>query len=423
MTKVFVFLTAILMLSNTLLAQVENIFLTRDYWKAKPSLEKVKVDISAGNNPSELDRYDFDAIGWAILENTDDEIIKYLLTQDGNVVNKLTHDGRTYIFWAAYKNKLELMNHLLEKGARTDIIDSHGYSLVNFCAVTGQLNTEIYDLCIEQGSVLTEEFNNDGANPLLLLSSFIENEEQIDYFTDKGLTLSSLDNKGNNAFVYAAKSGNMFMMELLLGLSLNPRANNDAAFFYAANGMRRKPNKLSLFKYLESLGLDIGVKNEDNENLLHRLSRSNKDTLLLQYLVAKGVSMNDQNKLGYSPLTIAVERKNTIAIVLYASQNADFFVTTEEGNTLLHEAVKHEDWGLMELILKHNVDINIRNNDGLTPLHIAAMSGESINFIKSMLDAGSDKQLRTEFDENAYDLAIENELMNKNLKDLKILLP
>ncbi len=150
MIKKIAVLITVTMLAHTFLGQAENIFLSRSYWKEKPTLEKVKFDIAEGHNPSELDRYDFDAIGWSILEDTDDEIIKYLLTQKGNGVNKLTHDGRTYIFWAAYKNKLALMKYLLEKGARTDIIDSHGYSLVNFCAVTGQLNTEIYDLCIQQ---------------------------------------------------------------------------------------------------------------------------------------------------------------------------------------------------------------------------------------------------------------------------------
>ena len=98
MMKVYVFLSTILILSNTILAQDENIFLTRDYWKAKPSIEKVKDDIANGNSPSELDRYDFDAIGWAILENTDDEILKHLLAQDGNDVNKLTHDGRCLLY-------------------------------------------------------------------------------------------------------------------------------------------------------------------------------------------------------------------------------------------------------------------------------------------------------------------------------------
>ena len=423
MMKVFILLTAMLTLSNVFLAQDENIFLTREYWKAKPSLEKVKADIAKGNSPSELDRYDFDATGWAILEDTDDTILKFIIEQDGNDVNKLTHDGRTYIFWAAYKNKLSLMNYLIERGARTDIIDSHGYSLVNFCAVTGQLNTNIYDLCIDKGAVLNEELNGDGANPLLLLASFIENEDQISYFTDKGLSLNSLDSKGNNAFVYAAKSGNMFMMKLLLNLNMDARANNDAAFFYAAQGMRRKPNKLPVFKYLESLGLDIHAQNKENQNLLHFLSRSNKDTVLLKYLVYKGVSFNHKDKEGLSPVSVAVERKNMAALELYNEDNADFSVVDIEGSTLVHKALKHEDWGIMELILKHNLDINQKNKDGMTPLHLAAMSGENINFIKSMLAAGADKMATTQFGENAYELAIENELMNKNLEDLKILVP
>ena len=423
MIKKTVFIIATFLLAHTCLAQDENIFLSRAYWKEKPTLEKVKIDIAEGHNPSELDRYDFDAIGWAILEDTDDEIIKFLLTQEGNGVNKLTHDGRTYIFWAAYKNKLALMKFLLEKGARTDIIDSHGYSLVNFCAVTGQLNTAIYDLCIQQGSKLSEEFNNDGANPLLLLSSFIENAQQIAYFTNKGLNLNTTDREGNNAFVYAAKSGNMFMMEYLLGLDLDPRVNNDAAFFYAAKGMRRKPNKLPLYKYLESLGLDINAKNKDDQNLLHHLLKSNKDTLLLSYLIENGVSLNHKDKQGMSPLTVAVQRKNFPALALCEIHRADFSVKDLEGASLIHRAVEHEDWDLMEILLKYDIDINAKNNDGMTALHLAAMSGESINFISSLLAVGADKRIRTDFGENAYELAMENELMNKNSKDLKILIP
>ncbi|MEJ6686407.1 MAG: hypothetical protein QNK70_03910 [Crocinitomicaceae bacterium] len=80
----------------------------------------------------------------------------------------------------------------------------------------------------------------------------------------------------------------------------------------------------------------------------------------------------------------------------------------------INEALKHKDWEIMVLILKHDLDINQKNKDGMAPLHLASMSGENINFIKSMLVAGADKMATTQFGENTYELAIENELMNKN---------
>ena len=423
MIKSNLILFCLIILTNYLFAQQDNVFLKREYWKEKPTLEKVKEDFSKGNSLSDLDEHDFDAAGWAILENTQNEIIKFIIQQDGNDVNKLTHDGRTYIFWAAYKNNLELMNYLINQGARTDLIDSHGYSLVNFCAVTGQLNTEIYDLCIEKGSVITKEFNKDGASPLLLLISFMETKDQITYFTEKGLSLKSLDNLGNNAFVYAAKSGNMTMMKLLLEMGMDPHVNNDAALFFAAKGMRKKPNKLPVFKYLETLGLNLGSLNKENQNLLHLLSASNKDTVLLKYLMDKGVSMDYTDSKGSAPISIAVERNNIEALSLYFKNKGDFSVISEGGNSLAHKAVKHQDWKLMEIIIKNDIDINLKNDDGMTVLHLAAMTGESIMFLKKILDAGADKNITTEFGENAYNLVMENELLNQKIDELKFLIP
>ena len=38
----------------------------------------------------------------------------------------------------------------------------------------------------------------------------------IDYFEDKGLALTDTDEDGNNAFIYAARSGNVEMMNKLM---------------------------------------------------------------------------------------------------------------------------------------------------------------------------------------------------------------
>lgn len=45
------------------------------------------------------------------------------------------------------------------------------------------------------------------------------------------------------------------------------------------------------------------------------------------------------------------------------------------GYTPLHEAVSNGHWKVLELLLKHDGDVNCRANSGYTPLHLAASSG------------------------------------------------
>ena len=95
--KIFV----LLVFTSVCASAQNNIFIGRDFWKTNPTIAQIEAKIQEGNSPSELNRFGFDAVVYALLEKADDTIIKHLLTKEGNDVNKLTHDGRTYIFWAA----------------------------------------------------------------------------------------------------------------------------------------------------------------------------------------------------------------------------------------------------------------------------------------------------------------------------------
>tara|TARA_B110000003_G_scaffold200907_1_gene199556 strand:- start:3481 stop:3642 length:162 start_codon:yes stop_codon:yes gene_type:complete len=52
---------------------------------------------------------------------------------------------------------------------------------------------------------------------------------------------------------------------------------------------------------------------------------------------------------------------------------------------------------------------------------MAAMKAKDLEIISFLLKNGANKIIKTDFDESAYDLASENELLNKNNIDLKIL--
>lgn len=391
--------------------QTANVFLNRSYWKLLPSVEQIKGDIEKGNDPSEFNQHKFDAITWAIIEGVPNTTVSFLLDQSGNHVNKRAHDGRTPIFWAAYRGNIELMRQLIEKGAKTDLIDDHGYSLINFSATTGQLNMELYDICIENGASIDQEFSTDGATPLLLIIPHLESIDMVRYFTEKGLSFDQIDSHGNNAFVYAAKTGNQLLMEFVLQQGLDPRVNNDAAMIFASKGTRGVENSVEVFQYLAALGLSISAKDDQGMTALHHLASRCKDTVVLDYFTSNGGDINCQDSEGNSPCLIAVSN-NEVEIINYFSQKSGIEHSLNGlGENALHLAAKRNDSSVFAEVLKFGLDINSKRSDGMTSLHIAAMKAKDDHLLKEIIAAGADKYILTEFKESAFDLASENEVL------------
>lgn len=343
-------------------AQTSNEFLSRAYWKTNPSIADIDKKIAKGNDIAELDRNMFDAVSMALIEKVNNKTIKYLLSKKGNGVNKLTHDGRTYIFWAAYRDNLEMMRFLVEKGAKTDVIDSHGYSIVNFAAVTGQLSPKLYDFCVTQGADITKDTNNDGANALLLVAPFAKNYEIIAYFVSKGLSLQSTDNEGNGLFNYAAKGGNNSFLKLLVdkGIDYKTKSNKgENAIIFASRGLRRKTNTLETFKYLASLGINPNVKTTDGETPLHSLASKSKDLATFKYFVEKGVNVNQTDKNGNTALLLAAYRNDEAIVRYLASQTKNRNHQNKEGRSALLNAVYRNTPETVAFLLEKGADITV----------------------------------------------------------------
>ena len=61
------------------------------------------------------------------------------------------------------------------------------------------------------------------------------------------------------------------------------------------------------------------------------------------------------------------------------------------------------------------MDVNTANNEGYTPLHLAAMKAKDNTLLKYLIAIGANKKATTGFEETAFDLASENEIL-KNKK-------
>lgn len=482
----------VLLFSSEMLAQ-ENVFLSRDYWKANPSVEQIKLAITHGNNPSELNKNAFDAVVYALLEKTNDASIQYLLTLKGNEVEKRTHDSRTYIFWAAYKGNINIMKHLFYKGAVINITDSHGNTPVTFAAVTGQKKTAVYDLFEKHGAILHQEKDKDGVNALLLIAPYLESEKELSYFIKKGFTLADEDPKGNNIFNYAAKKGNISFLKLLIEKGVNPKVTNKEggnAILYASQGTRNSKNSLETYQLLENLGIEVNVIGDNGRNPLHStayrsdnldlfsylikrdvdislqddggrspfMNAANRNTLkVIQFLSGYVKNFNIKDEKGHSALMMAVNRNATEVVSFLLKKGADIQAKDKEGNslayyllntfkakdtkvfeaklkllqaqglsmkqtqnggnTLLHIAAKKNNLALLKRLIAFDIDVNAKNAEGYTALHIAAMKAENDAILKYLIHQGADKTVKTEFDETVLDLASENELLQKqNIK-------
>ncbi|MGV6831639.1 MAG: ankyrin repeat domain-containing protein [bacterium] len=491
----FGYIFLFLLVSNSITGQ--NVLNERAFWSTNPSISQIEAKIQEGHDATALNANAFDAVTWSLIEKTNNQSVKYLLSLSGNDVNKLTHDGRTYLFWAAYKANLEIMQYLLVRGAKTDIIDDHGNTVANFAASSGQMDTKVYDLLIAHGSSLAQEKNQEGANALLLVGPHLNDLNFVDYLVSKGFDINTKDNDGNGLFNYAARKGNIDLLKQLVARGLSHRGRNKLngnAMLFAARGARRHTNSLEVFKYLQSLRIPGNITNTNGINPLHYLAYSCKDPEVYQFFINKNVyinkvdndgntpllnasrsnnleiikmlttkrtNVNHVNNLGQSALMKATERNSldvmefllekgakmdlmdkkgyNLTYYLFNTFNAKkrktfdeklnlleangFKLDTDQGNgaTLLHLAVDKNNIDHVLYALKYDVDINKKNNDGLTALHVAAMKAKNTEILKVLIRNGADLSIRTDFEESAFDLASENELLIENNADIAFL--
>lgn len=347
-----------LLIGISLSAQAQkNVLLEQSFWQGKPDMAQVKAEVEKGNSPSQFNPNSFDPVVMAINAQAPNETITYLLSQPGNAVSKLTHDGRIYLHWAAYRGNVEIMKYLIAKGSKANVEDSHGMTPLNFAAGSGQPDTQVYELCIQNGADLKKDLNHDGANALLIAIANDKDLKLTDYFVSKGLDLKSTDAAGNNAFSYAARSGNS---NTLKALQQRGVPVNGTALIMASQGGRQGAAPIEVFQYLESLGIKPTVTNKAGENVLHAIVRRPKQNELIQYFLDKGVDVNQAD---------------------------------EEGNTVfMNAAASNRDISVLELLTPKVKNINQANQKGITALAMA-VRGNSSEVVNYLLNKGADAQV------------------------------
>lgn len=356
----------------------------------------------AGINPKKKYKNGANLLLLSIPNDKDLTLSTYFISK-GLSLKDTDNNGNTAFNYAARTGNITQLKALLQKGVKyTDnalIIASEGSRR--------ESNTlEVYQYLVDDLKLKPTVISTEGQTVLHNLARKSNQIEIINYFINKGVDVNKADNDGNTALMNAAAGPNTEALELLLSKVKDINVQNakgESALSIAIQSGTPKAVELLLNKKA-----NIAVLDKEGNNLGFYLIQSFRPQMMMGAGVA---AANDTPK--QDPFTEKLK--------LIQDKGLNLVQAQKDGSTLYHFAILKNDITLLKKIANLNIDINAKNKDGLTALHRAAMIAKNDTVIKYLLSIGAKKDIKTDFEESAYDLAKENETLTQNNISVEIL--
>jgi len=228
--------------------------------------------------------------------------------------------------------------------------------------------------------------------------------------------LNAVDSGGRSAFHPACRRGHLGVVQFLVALPgfnlVNAEDNNGGTGLHHAV----ISGNLFLVRYLlsSSLGFDAEARNSDGWSALHFACACGHLNIVEHLLTAQSVDVLAVTDNGKSCLYFAVQT-GKVEIVRYLLENypdAEFVAMTDgDGDTPLHAFYRpdNNDFGqdrleTARLLLENGANINARNNNDQSPLHVVALQ-DSRALAQEYVQHGADLLAVDDDGDTPYDLA------------------
>ena len=322
-----------------------------------------------------------------------------LLLDRGVDVNTRREDECTPLLLASYLGKLEMVRLLLDHGAEANVEAKEGLKLLHAVALGSFESQEdgvrIAELLLKHGAEVDAQ-SEDHWTPLhvacrhgklemvrLLLDHGAEvNAETVD--GEKPLRFLSYGN-------YRSQEDGVRVAHLLLerGADINTRCNDHSTLLHAAS----YSGNVEIARLLLDHGADpeANAEGDRGDKPLHQVSagkyKSPEDGVrVAQLLLERGADISTRRDDDQTPLHVASYFRNVEIVCLFLDHGADPEANAEGsvGEKPLHRvSYGDSEYGspengvrVAQLLLERGADVSTRRNDQWTPLHVASHLGE-----------------------------------------------
>ena len=164
--------------------------------------------------------------------------VKDLIKANRGIVNIENDASETPLYMASYLGHLDIVELLVENGARINHKDTRG-GWTALTLASSQGHNHIVEYLIIEGANLNER-NNAGDTALILACASNDGNNYlkiIGLLLDEGVDISIKDNEGHDAMYYAERNGDPFVIQILTDIE-DVRANRFALEIVPLNKSR-----------------------------------------------------------------------------------------------------------------------------------------------------------------------------------------
>ncbi|EFX78101.1 hypothetical protein DAPPUDRAFT_53589 [Daphnia pulex] len=303
---------------------------------------------------------------------------------------------------------IDLFRVILEKSTDVNVQEKDGHTPLH-CAIIYNSEIAVNELLRRQD--VDVNLKNNNRQTTLHIAS-VKKDISIDLFNmilKLSTDVNAQEKDGHTALHGAIGQENETVVgELLQCKDVDFNIKNCASKTALHFGALWKNIPVELFRVILEKSTNVNAQDEVGTTALHWATFKQSTTAVEELLKHKDVDVNLKNNQNQTALYIACAWKN-IPIDLFKiilENSTDVNVQEEDGDTALHNAIVFEfETAIKELLERKDIDVNIKNNNKRTPLHLALMGkGFPINLV--ILEKSTDVNAQEEDGDTALHLAI-----------------
>ena len=314
---------------------------------------------------------DFLKIVVAAAGRGDLETIRQLLDDNPAWIHTVGSHGRTMLWEAAYRGKLEMVKFLLERGADINLPGcyhiQHRIEITSYCIARHEGRDRVADYLLQHGATLyihTTAYLGDydavrshlDSHPGLVNRGYLQ---AVMLPAGNPHSFEHRDTAWATPLCYAIMGGNPKIVELLISRGATIKPHSERFLDYAVSEDRVEITKLLL-------------ENGADPNKAPRILDDGFEmSRLLKSYSVPPKDINAHNDMGWPPLVYACRGDNgehPNAVLGLLGLGADIDVRNYKGKTALHCAAKAGFLTVIHLLIEKGATVDAPDNNGETPL-------------------------------------------------------